>query len=47
MQDVIPSKEFTEMAETFEDEEHRRFGAAGFTGTSARWPSKRRSASTT
>ncbi|MEU8246842.1 hemerythrin domain-containing protein [Nonomuraea sp. NPDC048916] len=32
MRDVIPPKEFTEMAETFEDEEHRRFGAAGFTG---------------
>ncbi|MEV1179209.1 hemerythrin domain-containing protein, partial [Nonomuraea sp. NPDC049784] len=32
MRDVIPSKEFAEMAETFEDEEHRRFGAAGFTG---------------
>ncbi|MFD0479387.1 hemerythrin domain-containing protein [Nonomuraea thailandensis] len=32
MREVIPPKEFTEMAETFEDEEHRRFGAAGFTG---------------
>ncbi|GLW06810.1 hypothetical protein Misp01_19400 [Microtetraspora sp. NBRC 13810] len=32
MRDVIPPKEFTKMAETFEDEEHRRFGAAGFTG---------------
>lgn len=32
MRDVIPPKEFAEMAETFEDEEHRRFGAAGFTG---------------
>ncbi|MEV4017318.1 hemerythrin domain-containing protein [Nonomuraea angiospora] len=32
MRDVIPPKEFIEMAETFEDEEHRRFGAAGFTG---------------
>ncbi|MEV0228288.1 hemerythrin domain-containing protein [Nonomuraea sp. NPDC050786] len=32
MRDVIPPKEFVRMAETFEDEEHRRFGAAGFTG---------------
>nr|WP_222708900.1 hypothetical protein [Nonomuraea sp. C10] len=32
MREVIPPREFTEMAETFEDEEHRRFGAAGFTG---------------
>ncbi|MEU6785071.1 hemerythrin domain-containing protein [Nonomuraea angiospora] len=32
MRDVIPPKEFAELAETFEDEEHRRFGAAGFTG---------------
>ncbi|MEV0995454.1 hemerythrin domain-containing protein [Nonomuraea sp. NPDC050202] len=32
MREVIPPKEFTEMAETFEAEEHRRFGAAGFTG---------------
>ncbi|MFI7225786.1 hemerythrin domain-containing protein [Nonomuraea angiospora] len=32
MRDVIPPKEFAGMAETFEDEEHRRFGAAGFTG---------------
>ncbi|GAA3685949.1 hemerythrin domain-containing protein [Nonomuraea antimicrobica] len=32
MRDVIPPKEFREMAETFEDEEHRRFGAVGFTG---------------
>ncbi|GGO71873.1 hemerythrin domain-containing protein [Nonomuraea cavernae] len=32
MRDVIPPKEFIQMAETFEDEEHRRFGAAGFTG---------------
>lgn len=32
MRDVIPPKEFLELAETFEDEEHRRFGAAGFTG---------------
>ncbi|MEU6796211.1 hemerythrin domain-containing protein [Nonomuraea wenchangensis] len=32
MREVIPPKEFGEMAETFEDEEHRRFGQAGFTG---------------
>ncbi|MFI9847030.1 hemerythrin domain-containing protein [Nonomuraea sp. NPDC051941] len=32
MREVIPPREFAEMAETFEDEEHRRFGAAGFTG---------------
>ncbi|MFI9592767.1 hemerythrin domain-containing protein [Nonomuraea sp. NPDC052265] len=32
MRDVIPPEKFTELAETFEDEEHRRFGAAGFTG---------------
>ncbi|MGW4961692.1 hemerythrin domain-containing protein [Nonomuraea sp. NPDC004186] len=32
MRDVIPPREFVQMAETFEDEEHRRFGAAGFTG---------------
>ncbi|MGA5759433.1 hemerythrin domain-containing protein [Nonomuraea bangladeshensis] len=32
MREVIPPKEFSELAETFEDEEHRRFGPAGFTG---------------
>ncbi|MED7924326.1 hemerythrin domain-containing protein [Nonomuraea sp. LP-02] len=32
MREVVPPKEFSEMAETFEDEEHRRFGPAGFTG---------------
>ncbi|RSN09265.1 hypothetical protein DMB42_18300 [Nonomuraea sp. WAC 01424] len=32
MREVIPPKEFAELAETFEDEEHRRFGAAGFEG---------------
>ncbi|QYC42113.1 hypothetical protein Nocox_22545 [Nonomuraea coxensis DSM 45129] len=35
MREVIPPKEFAEMAETFEDEEHRRFGAAGFAGVVA------------
>ncbi|MER6508821.1 hemerythrin domain-containing protein [Nonomuraea sp. NPDC001636] len=35
MRAVIPPKEFAELAETFEDEEHRRFGAAGFTGVVA------------
>lgn len=30
--DIVPDKEFTELGERFEDEEHRRFGAAGFTG---------------
>ncbi|MBF8187210.1 hemerythrin domain-containing protein [Nonomuraea sp. K274] len=32
LRDVVPPKEFLDMAEIFEDEEHRRFGAAGFTG---------------
>jgi hemerythrin-like domain-containing protein len=32
LRDVLPSKEFSELAETFEDEEHRRFGPAGFQG---------------
>ncbi|WP_206641441.1 hypothetical protein [Nonomuraea polychroma] len=32
LRDVVPPKQFSEMAETFEDEEHRRFGQAGFTG---------------
>lgn len=30
--DIMPVREFAEMGERFEDEEHRRFGAAGFTG---------------
>ncbi|GAA4633125.1 hemerythrin domain-containing protein [Actinoallomurus vinaceus] len=30
--DIMPAREFAEMGERFEDEEHRRFGAAGFTG---------------
>lgn len=32
LRDVLPSKEFSELAETFEDEEHRRFGPTGFQG---------------
>ena len=32
LRDVLPPKEFGELAETFEDEEHRRFGPAGFQG---------------
>ncbi|GAA5057159.1 hemerythrin-like domain-containing protein [Thermocatellispora tengchongensis] len=32
LRQVVPPQRFTEMAEIFEDEEHRRFGAAGFTG---------------
>ncbi|MFB4278296.1 hemerythrin domain-containing protein [Nonomuraea sp. MTCD27] len=32
LREVVPTKEFLEMADIFEDEEHRRFGAAGFTG---------------
>ncbi|MFI6450583.1 hemerythrin domain-containing protein [Streptosporangium amethystogenes] len=30
--DVVPAKEFLRLGETFEDEEHRRFGQSGFTG---------------
>jgi hemerythrin-like domain-containing protein len=30
--DVVPAKEFRDLAETFEDEEHRQFGQAGFQG---------------
>ena len=29
---VLPAKEFRDLAEMFEDEEHRRFGQAGFEG---------------
>jgi hypothetical protein len=29
---LVPAKEFRDLAETFEDEEHRRFGQAGFQG---------------
>ncbi len=32
LRDVVPAQEFRDMAETFEDEEHRRFGQAGFQG---------------
>jgi hemerythrin-like domain-containing protein len=30
--DVVPPKEFLQLGEIFEDEEHRRFGASGLTG---------------
>lgn len=30
--EVVPPKRFNELGEIFEDEEHRRFGASGFTG---------------
>lgn len=32
LREVVPAGEFAEMGERFEDEERRRFGAAGFTG---------------
>jgi hemerythrin-like domain-containing protein len=32
LRDVTPAKEFRDLAEIFEDEEHRRFGQAGFEG---------------
>jgi hemerythrin-like domain-containing protein len=32
LRQVVPPKEFREMADIFEDEEHRRFGPAGFEG---------------
>ena len=32
LRDVLAPKDFSELAETFEDEEHRRFGQAGFQG---------------
>ena len=32
LRSVLPAKEFRDLAETFEDEEHRRFGQAGFEG---------------
>jgi hypothetical protein len=32
LRDVVPAAEFRDMAETFEDEEHRRFGQAAFQG---------------
>jgi hypothetical protein len=36
LRDVLAPNEFRELAETFEDEEHRRFGPAGFQGVVAR-----------
>ncbi len=32
LRDVVPAKEFRDLAEIFEDEEHQRFGQAGFQG---------------
>jgi hemerythrin-like domain-containing protein len=32
LRQVVPAREFRDMADTFEDEEHRRFGQAGFEG---------------
>ena len=32
LRDVLPPTEFSELAERFEDEEHQRFGQAGFQG---------------
>jgi len=32
LRDVVPAGQLRDMAETFEDEEHRRFGQAGFQG---------------
>lgn len=32
LRQVMPAKEFRDMADIFEDEEHRRFGQAGFEG---------------
>ncbi|MDP7726217.1 hemerythrin domain-containing protein [Mycobacterium sp. TY814] len=32
LREVLPGKEFLDLAEMFEDEEHRRFGPAGFEG---------------
>jgi hemerythrin-like domain-containing protein len=32
LRDVVPAKDFRDLAEMFEDEEHRRFGRAGFQG---------------
>jgi hemerythrin-like domain-containing protein len=32
LRQVVPAKEFRDMADLFEDEEHRRFGQAGFEG---------------
>jgi hemerythrin-like domain-containing protein len=32
LRDVVPAKEFRDLADIFEDEEHRRFGETGFQG---------------
>ena len=32
LRQVVPAKEFRDMADVFEDEEHRRFGQAGLEG---------------
>lgn len=32
LREVLPASQFGDLAETFEDEEHRRFGPAGFEG---------------
>lgn len=32
LRDVVPAQEFRDLAEIFEDDEHRRFGQAGFQG---------------
>lgn len=36
LRDVLPAEKFRDLAETFEDEEHRRFGPAGFEGVVAK-----------
>ena len=32
LRDVVPPKEFRDLADIFEDEEHRQFGQTGFQG---------------
>jgi hypothetical protein len=32
LRDVVPAKQFRDLADIFEDEEHRRFGQTGFQG---------------
>jgi hypothetical protein len=32
LRDVVPARQFRDLAEIFEDEEHRRFGQTGFQG---------------
>lgn len=32
LRELMPAREFGDLAETFEDEEHRRFGSTGFEG---------------